>query len=144
MDDLGGYTGKELYVERAFADYKAEILSHIDIEEYQRIQQEKVQLLMTTNKVREMRDNQQRALRRWRLATSETDLGRIPLGLTRHRIGCVALRDSYGLLRSRNRPVSKTEIDNDFRVRFILARGRLRRTLIGFRHFVLPCCQILA
>ena len=56
-DDLGGYTEKELYVERVFADYKEEILSHINMENYQTLVQGKVDILMTSNKVKAMRSN---------------------------------------------------------------------------------------
>ena len=52
-DDLGGYTEKELYVEKEFADYKEEILSHIEMEIYRTFIEEKVKTLMTSNKVKE-------------------------------------------------------------------------------------------
>ena len=54
-DDLGGYTEKELYVEKVFVDYKEEILSHIDIETYQTLIQEKTRVLMTSAKVKKMK-----------------------------------------------------------------------------------------
>ena len=54
-DNLGGHTEQELYVEKVFADYKSEILAHIDIKTYERLIQQKVISLMNSYRVKNMK-----------------------------------------------------------------------------------------
>ena len=54
-DNLGGFTEEQLYVDKVFDNYKEEILQHISMKIYQTIIQPKVQLLITSNKVKQMK-----------------------------------------------------------------------------------------